>query len=143
LDEFDRSRHNGIYQGLVRATHANVPGSAAPAAACRRYCVCRFSFNAHPEIRKEGQRIIVLDDGINWDGKSKHHPGFQLTVSFWRSDAYLTDRSSRISIMYKGGDGRTTLQESLQEMSVEGWRRHGSLGTKGTISSRLFVVFVQ
>ena len=75
LNSFDRSRYNGIYQGLVRAVQ-HVTGSAAVATACRRYSVCRFSFTAHPEIRKEGERTIVLDDGINWAGKSKYQTSF-------------------------------------------------------------------
>ena len=59
-----RRRYNGIYQGLVRGVRLPV------SAACRRYSVQSFSFNAHPEIRRDSERTIVLDPGWNGtDGK--------------------------------------------------------------------------
>lgn len=58
--------YSGMYQALVRGVRY-VPESAA----CRRYSVQVFSFNAHPELRTDGERTIVLGDpdSVNWDGR--------------------------------------------------------------------------
>ena len=61
---------NGMYQALVRGVQY-LPNSAA----CRRYSVQVFSFNAHPELRRDDERTIVLGDpdSVNWDGRYLPH----------------------------------------------------------------------